>query len=279
MSGWQVTEVDRRRDQGPGLSATGQAADGPRELARAGADRIVADGQQISRLGEDGQARWTHSVAARPREACTCEDRLLVVTDSLTYTAWGMLGPAFLIDLGEGSLVAQLRGEHGAAAGGGRFILGLEGYGFFHTWLHDRAGTTLTTWRSYGHYVVDPGGGIRVIECDRISPTKSRVVRLLPGGEIERGPELSDGQASRPVLLADGTAVFIDGGLLRAVDRDLRGSVLARLLPVAPGQGGRLRAELALDGDVLSAAVQERAPGTPALCITHSWTFRLRRVS
>jgi hypothetical protein len=276
---WQVTELDHRREDGPRLSAPGQGASGLHELARAGNDRIAADGQQISRLGADGRARWTYSCTARPREAYACDDRLLVVTDSLEYTPWGLLGPAFLIDLGDGSLVAQLRGDHGAAAGGGRFVLGLEGYDFFHTWLHDRAGATLMTWKSQGHYVVDPGESIRVIECDRATPTRSRVVRLLPGGEIERGPELSDGQVSRPVVLEDGTAVFADSGLLRAVDRDLRGAVLAALLPVAPGEAWRFRAQLELDGYLLTVTVDERTPDAPMRYTTYRWTYRVHHSS
>lgn len=278
-AGWQVTQLEHRRDDGPRLSVPGKAASAVQELARAGDDRIVADGRQIRRLSADGQARWTHSCASRPREAYTSEDRLLVVTYSLDYTEWGILGPAFLIDLGDGSLVAELRGEHGAPVGGGRFVLGLEGYDFFHTWLHDRAGATLMTWRSYGHYVVDPGGSIRVIECDRSNPTRSRVVRLLPGGEIERGPELSDGQVSRPLVLDDGTAVFIDRGLLRAVGRDLHGTVLATLLRVAPGETYRFRDKLGLDGDLLTVTVEERTRDAPVRYTTDRWTFRLHRAS
>jgi hypothetical protein len=277
--GWQVTELDRRRADGPRLSAPGQAAGGPRELARAGDDRIVADGQEIRRLGADRRARWTYSCPAMPREAYASGDRLLVVTDSLGYTPWGLLGPAFLIDLSDGSLVAQLRGEHGAALPGGRFILGLEGYDFFHTWLHDRTGATLMTWRSHGHYVVDPDGGIRVIERDRRIPTQARVVRLLPSGEIERGPELSGCLASRPVLLEDGTAVFVDCGLLRAVGRDLDATVLAQLLPVEPRAASRFSAELALDGDLLRVAVEEHRREATARYITYHWTFRLHRAS
>ncbi|MGA5637585.1 hypothetical protein ACPCTN_02380 [Streptomyces cinereoruber] len=42
-------------------------------------------------------------------------------------TPWGLLGPALLLDLADGRLVAELRGERAAARGGGRFVLGLEG--------------------------------------------------------------------------------------------------------------------------------------------------------
>ncbi|WP_314175823.1 hypothetical protein [Streptomyces winkii] len=243
-------------------------------LAVAGGDRIVAEEESVVRLDEAGDAKWRHPCASRPRTAHVSGDRLLLLTDSREYHAWGHLGPALLLDLADGRLVAELRGESGASLGGGRFVLGLEGYGTFDTWLHERDGSLTTTWRSYGHYVPDPdGSGVRVVERDRRIPSRSRVVRLLPDGGIERGPRLSDGQAPAPVVLPDGTLVVLDAGVLRAVDRGLDDRELASLLPVPPGEAWRFRGELTLDGGTLTVTVEERDAEDPTVTTRRTWTL------
>ena len=136
-----------------------------------------------------------------PKAVHASGDRFLVLTSSLEYHAWGFLGPALLLRRNDGSKLAELRGERGAGLGGGRFLLGLEGYDVFDTWLHDRDGGLLQQWRSYGHYTVDPDGTVRVIECDRTHPTRSRVVRLVPDGCQQQ-----DGNVSRRVLCPSASA-------------------------------------------------------------------------
>ncbi|HEX6339466.1 hypothetical protein [Umezawaea sp.] len=205
-------------------------------------------------------------------------DRVLVLTDSLDYHPWGLLGPALLLDLRTGERIAELRGERGAAVGGGRFLLGLEGYDVFDTWLHDRDGALVTTWRTYGHYVVDGDGGgdgVRVVECDRRQPTRSAVVRLLPDGGLDRGRALRHGQVAAPVVLRDGTVVVFDGGVLVAVDRELRGTVLAEVLDMG-GEFWRFTATLELREDVLAVTVVERDRTTSSVCSTHRIAYRLR---
>ncbi|QPP05692.1 hypothetical protein G4Z16_03995 [Streptomyces bathyalis] len=246
-------------------------------LAVLGGDRIVADGEHVARLGCDGNPKWRRGYGSRPRSGHISGDRLLVLSDSFDYHAWGHLGPALLLDPDDGRLVAELRGERAASLGGGRFVLGLEGYDVFDTWLHERDGSQSGTWRSYGHYVPDPDGTIRVVECDRRTPTSSRVVRLLKDGGIERGTRLSGGQVPPPVVLADGTLVVLDAGVLRAVGRDLDDSILAELLPVPPGETWRFRGELALSGDRLTVTVEERHAGEATGSTRRRWTLRVSR--
>ncbi|MFD3756056.1 hypothetical protein [Streptomyces sp. NPDC058622] len=164
-------------------------------------------------------------------------------------------------------------GERGAALPGGRFLLGLEGYDFYDTWEHDRDGTVLDSWRSYGHYVI--GTGIRVVETDRRIPTGSRVVRLLPGGVIERGPALNDPTGPRPLVLDDGTILALDAGELRAVDRRLGGTVLAELLPIAPDRASGHICALSREGERVTAVIAEPLPGHPTPYAVHTWTLRL----
>lgn len=272
---WRATVVSHER--AVGRPPYDQAPPEGQPLAWRDDLRIHGSVGEISCADASGRTRWTHRVAGRPNAAHISGGRVLVTTDSLAYTPWGNLGPALLLDLADGTLVAELRGERGAALRGGHFLLGLEGYSFFDTWEHDRDGNTVDSWRSYGHYVV--GTGVRVVEADRAVPTRSRVVRLLPGGVIERGPQLTDPQVPRPLVLEDGTILVLDSGLLRAVDRRLGGTVLAELLPAGPvrpsGYVGRLRR----DGDRITAVIAEPQPGDPTSHAVHTWTIDLHRAA
>lgn len=223
---------------------------------------LVARGQRILRVDCEGRPAWPDArtlpgIATRARVS---GDRLLVATDSLEYTAWGYLGPAVLLRARDGSVVAELRGDQLAALDGERFLLGLEGYDLFNTWLYDRDGKLVQEWRSCGHIVPDPDGTARVIELDRTSPTRSRVVRLHPDGAIERGPALDGGNASPPTVLDDGTIVFVDRGRLLAVDRQLTGTLLVDLLPIDPKNDWLHHARVARAGDMLITTVCERLP-------------------
>ena len=270
--GWRITVLDHEREDGwPAARAASDV------LARAGGDRITVHDGALVRLDADGKLRWAHACSTSPTEAYVSGDRLLVLTDSRDYGAWGLLGPALLLDLDDGTAIAELRGDSCAPAGGGRFLLGLEGYDVFDTWLHDRDGTVLTTWRSYGHYVVSSDGGIRVVECDRTRPTRSHVARLLPGGEVERGPRLADGQAPRPVVLDDETIIVLDGGVLRGVDRELNGTVLAELMPISPDQAWRFSGKLRLEGRRLTVTLTERSAEPPLVYTTDRWSLKLTR--
>ncbi|MFE7838645.1 hypothetical protein ACFU53_22095 [Streptomyces sp. NPDC057474] len=283
MGGWRVEVLSHHRLDGPMAPAAREVVL-PLEptvrrvvLADVGDGRIVGEGQDLASIGADGRERWRHRCAGKPHEAHVSGNRLLALTYSPDYHAWGFLGPALLFDLDSGRQIAELRGERGSPVGGGRFVLGLGGYDVFDTWLHDRDGTLLTTWRSYGHYVPDLDGTVRVVERGRSKA--SRVVRLLPDGGIERGPRLSHGQVSRPVVLADGTIVVLDAGVLRAVDRRLQDTVLAELLPVPPDEAWRFHGELSLVDDRLTVTVQERSREVPISHVTRTWSLAVLRPS
>ncbi|WP_431949899.1 hypothetical protein [Actinacidiphila sp. bgisy167] len=269
---WRVAVMDRRSEVG--RPPYPSPPDG-RPLARRDDLRIQGATGRISCVDASGRTRWTYAFDGRPNAAHVSGGRVLVTTDSLEYTPWGFLGPALLLDLADGTLIAELRGARGAALRGGRFLLGLEGYDFFDTWEHDRDGATVDSWRSYGHYVV--GTGVRVVEADRRHPTGSRVVRLLPGGGIERGPRLTASVVPRPVVLEDGTILVLDAGVLRAVDRGLAGTVLAELLPLAPDRASGCISSLRRDGDRLTAVIAEPRPGHPTTHTVHTWTLALTR--
>ncbi len=200
-------------------------------------------------------------------------DRILCLTSTEEYHAWGYLGPALLVD-GAGQTVAELRGERAALLPGERFLLGLEGYDFFDTWMYDRNGDELGHWRSYGHYVVE-GEDVRVVECDRRSPSDARVSRLLPDGSVAHGPKLVHGQVPPPVVLTNGMIVVLDAGRLVGVDRELRARVLAELVATPEGESWRFSGRLTLTDGQLEVAVTERSPDAPVTTRSRTWTFRL----
>ncbi|MFE1949624.1 hypothetical protein ACFW9D_04055 [Streptomyces sp. NPDC059524] len=271
---WGAEVVERRRSVGSWRFPAREVA------ARRDGLRIETAVGSVTCVDDSGRIRWTHRCVGRPNAVHLSGDRVLVTTDSLEYTPWGMLGPALLLDLADGRLVAELRGARGAARGGGRFLLGLEGYDFFDTWEYDRDGDRTDAWRSYGHYVV--GTGVRVVEADRNLPTKGRVVRLLPGGVIRQGPSLSDPQPPEPLVLRDGTILVLDGARLRSVDRDLRSRTLVEiegeLGPVAASSGARVLRSLRRSGEQVTVMVGEPLPDDPARFTIHTWTIVLRPV-
>ncbi|MFD7395611.1 hypothetical protein [Streptomyces virginiae] len=269
---WRVTV--RAHGRKAGLPPESAARPAGRPLARRQDLRVHGTPGKISCVDDSGRTRWTALCSGVPNAAHISGGRVLVTTDSLAYTPWGNLGPALLLDLADGSRIAELRGARGAALGGGRFVLGLEGYDVFDTWAYDRDGTLYDSWRSYGHYVV--GTGVRVVETDRNIPTGSRVVRLLPGGTVERGPALTDPQAPEPLVLADGTVLVLDAGVLRAVGRRLEDEVLAELAPIDPEDAWRHHGALHRSGDEITVTITERHPDRPGEHTHRTWTVTLR---
>ncbi|MFG2339894.1 hypothetical protein [Streptomyces yangpuensis] len=270
--GWCVSVVKYRRRAGQ--PADDGSDDAGQPLAGRDGLRVLGGSGEVRCVDGAGRTLWTTACAGVPNAAHISGGRVLVTTDSFDYTPWGHLGPALLLDLADGSPVAVLRGASGAVLRGGRFFLGLEGYDVFDTWEYDRDGVLVDSWRSYGHYVA--GAGIRVVETDRSLPTRSRVVRLLPGGSVERGPRLTDPLCPKPVVLEDGTILVLDAGVLRAVDRRLAHTVLAELLPVAPDRTWRYRGALRRTGDRLTVTLTEQHEDRPGKHVLHTWTLALR---
>ncbi|HUQ05243.1 MAG TPA: hypothetical protein VM261_22220 [Kofleriaceae bacterium] len=226
---------------------------------------IISRGQRIVRVDPEGRRMWpeVRTLPGIATEACVSGDRLLVATDSLTYTHWGYDGPPCLLRLRDGSFVAELRQQSRRIAAlddDGHFLVTLAGYDVFDTWLHDRDGMELQRWRSSGHLVPDPDGTVRVVEVDSQTPTRARVARLHRDGTIERGPELHDSQCSPPVILDDGRLVFVEGGRVRAIDRALSATYLADLAHVPEESHWLFDAHLARFGARVVVALCERLP-------------------
>ena len=238
---------------------------------------VEARNRELILIDPNGKNSWQAPVVfdGIPTAVHASGDRLLVMTDSLEYTAWGMLGPAILLRREDGTKTAELRGQRGKCYGNGHFLLGLEGYDVYNTWLYNGEGVLLQEWRSYGHYTVLADGSVLVIECDRNIPTGSRIVRLIPDGSIERGSLLKDGQVSAPVSLENGTLLFVDSGILCAVDGNLKLETVTQLLKVPEREAWRFSANLKLDKFNLDIKILERTTEAPIKYTTHHWAIQL----
>jgi hypothetical protein len=221
-----------------------------------------------------GVVRWSRAIDAVPMAAHVSGDRLLVTTNSLEYHAWGHLGPALLLDLNSGQLLKELFGARGAALSEGHFVLGVEGYDHFDTWLYGPSGDVIQQWRSFGHYVVDDGSSIRVIECDRRRPTRSRVARLSADGKVFRGDRLAHGQVSPPLLIDEGRALLVNGGVLTLLSDDLALLPLVDLLEIPEEANWLFSSEFAGKDDHFTVAIFERGESSLEYQ-THSWTFAI----
>ncbi|MFI5643016.1 hypothetical protein [Kitasatospora sp. NPDC051705] len=271
---WTVALVSDQTRPGPAPARRRERPDGL--LAAKDGHRIHAREQAVACTAADGRHLWTCPLEGlRCTGAYLSGGRVLVTTDTLAYTPWGFTGPALLLDLADGAPLAEQRAGSAAALSGGRFLVGLRGYDVFDTWQYAPDGTVADSWRSCGHLVV--GSGVRVVETRGSTAEPSRVVRLHPGGVVEPGPELTESQVGRPVVLEDGTVLVLDAGVLRAVDRALAGTVLAELLPVPAGEHHRFLGSLRREGEHLVARIEARDPEDPRSCTTRTWTFALRR--
>ena len=96
------------------------------------------------------------------------------------------------------------------------------------------------------------------------------------GGEIVVTCPTVLGRAA-PVALDDGTLLFVDAGVLRAVDRNLKEQTLATLLNVPARECWRFRADISLDGSLLEIEIRERSDDMPIEYTHHRWLLELAR--
>lgn len=215
-----------------------------------------------------------------PNNAWISERRMLVTTNSEDYHAWGHLGPALIIDLENGTIVKEIRGSHGEALSGGRFIIGLEGYDVFDTWLYNDQGEIVQQWRSCGHYIVSEDDTIRVIEQDRRTPTNGYVVRLNHDGTIDKGFKLRTCAASNPLLLENEELLFDHSGQIILLNKDLSKIAQLKLLTISERESWRFYSKIKRKNeDELSVFIMERTSGDihPIEYKTHEWKIKINR--
>lgn len=182
---------------------------------------------------------------------------LLISSDRVLATFAEMprsgIGICYGIDLDMGEIVYQTPpAPYGEIAPGlepGSFLVGVQGYGAFETWLVDRCGVVCTTWASHGSVL--RGDPVRIVELENVSPSRSHVSTLFPGGRVHHGAHLPGYYTSPVVVARDGGAVLWRDNALLYVSPD--GERIERLLqtpergrPHAPALAGRAPGRLAL---------------------------------
>ncbi len=246
-------------------------------LGRKNTNLIVADDKELGLIDCNGNLLWKNALTCPgiPNNAYVSDDRLLVTTNSEDYHAWGNLGPAILIDLTNGLIIKELKGSSGVALSNGKFLLGLEGYDVFDTWLYDSNGDLVQRWKSYGHYVVKGDDNIRVIEQDRAMPTGATVVKLKLDGSIEKGPKLKTCSTSNPITLNNGDIIFENSGELTIIDLDLREVAKLQLKSISEKESWRFHSKISLNQNTLNVCILERSEEPPIVYQTFEWLIEL----
>jgi hypothetical protein len=103
----------------------------------------------------------------------------------------------------------------------GQFLIGRQGYGTFASLLRDSSHETLDKWKSHGMVVTQPDGNIGVVEMENVLPSRMRVARYEPGGEVVHGDPLTGYPTTHPVLSEDGRMAFFRDGRLLIANQDL----------------------------------------------------------
>lgn len=249
----------------------------PSILLQIGDNRLIELAGEISLCSKQNQAIWEKSfyISGQAAKAYISDDRILLLTRTKHYHAWGTLGPAFIINLLDGTLVKKLIGESGVALSGGRFLLGLEGYENFDTWLYDKNGQKIQAWRSYGHYIISKNDDIRILECDRIRPTSSRLVALKLDGQISEISSLNESPSGKPIVLPNSALVFLDCGVLRIFDNHDVEQVNLRLMDIPPDDLARFHWRIDFNEGALDINIYQREKNTPYQCFVHHWIIAI----
>jgi outer membrane protein assembly factor BamB/cold shock CspA family protein len=244
---------------------------------------------RLERLDPDGRRRWVTDLPApdmasariteigvesgwQPRpirtyRAATFQATrwapLLVSGDRVLATFFeisGGLGVSYCVDLDTGrplwSTEPAPDGDR-ALAGGGRFLVGEQGYGAFAMRLLDRDGTVVAKWPSHGRALVGGDGVIRVVELENVTPSRSRIRLLHLDGTMTDGPVLPGYHTVGPVLARDGRVAFFRDGRLQVAAPELTVTT-GYVMPGREGVGGMLL----LDGGLLAFTTHQAHPAT-----------------
>jgi hypothetical protein len=133
------------------------------------------------------------------------------------------IGRRYCADLASGHMLwwtPARRDSRVAVVGNERFLLGVQGYGAFDTYLYDRGGEPLQHWPSAGYAVVDGANRIRVIEMEDVMPSRMHASVFDQDGTVRAGPHLDGYHTTYPLLTSEGALLFFRDGRLTTIDVD-----------------------------------------------------------
>jgi hypothetical protein len=219
---------------------------------------IVSNNKEVNFIDFKGNQIWQNSINCFniPNSGFISDNRLIITTNSENYNDWGHLGPVFLIDLDKGKIIKELKGQSAESLVDGRFILGLEGYSMFNTWLYDSNGNLLQEWKSFGHYLVN-NNEIYVIENDRRIPTSSKIVQLNFDGTIKKSIQLKSSESSNPILLKNNDFIFVNTGELKIIGTNLIEIDKCELLHIEEKDSWRFSFRISLEQNILIVEILE----------------------
>ncbi|TBW28263.1 hypothetical protein [Gramella sp. KN1008] len=222
---------------------------------------LISQDKELNFVNFDGRSNWRSSVfcTGKPDLAAISYDRLILTTTTEDYHSWDFLGPAILIDLETGNIIKELKGERVEGLFNGEFILGLEGYDYFHTWLYNRDGNLLQEWKSYGEYL-PVNNEIIVIEENRQNPHSSYLNKLNRDGSISKGMKLKSSRSSNPLLVGEDTFLFENAGYLIIADSKLKEISTQKLINYDPSESSCFSSRIQRYEDVIEIEILERTP-------------------
>ena len=236
---------------------------------------ILSKGRHLNFVDFDGGNIWRSSLICKdkPDSASVSGDRLVITTTTEDYHAWGFLGPAILIDLNNGEIIKELKGEKIQALSNGEFLLGLEGYEFFHTWLYDGEGSK-QEWKSYGEYF-QTQDGIIVIEKNRQNPDSSYLKKLNRDGSIVQRMKLKSSRSSNALLLNADNFIFENGGELIISDSKLKEIKTQKLIKYSEEEATRFSSRITRNDQKILVEILERTSEPIENYRTHIWKFQV----
>lgn len=237
---------------------------------------IIFKDKTVSFVDSKGNKIWKNSIKCNgiPNDAKISKDRLILTTNSEDYHSWGHLGPAILIDLNSGTIIKELRGLKAESLNNGKFLLGLEGYDVFNTWLYDKNGELLDEWRSYGNYLI-LDKDIFVIENDRCNPTSAYVTKLCANGKVENGKKLKTSSSSNPILLNNGNFIFENSGELNIIGPNLKEIGNFKLLNYNKRESWCFYSKIEKEKNIITVTILERSAEPPIDYKTHTWEIAI----
>jgi len=237
---------------------------------------IISNHKQVDFVDFNGNKIWQSSIECSgiPNDVKVSNDRLIVTTNSEDYHAWGYLGFVTLIDLNKGKVIKELKGERAQSLDDGSFLLGLEGYDIFNTWLYDQNGILLKEWRSYGQYLII-NKEIFVIEDDRQGNTSAHIVKLCSNGKIKKGKKLKSSSSSNPLLLDDEVFIFENFGELSIINNNLIEVAKFKLFSYDENQSWRFSSRISKEKGLFEISILERTEELPLEYKTHNWKVKI----